>query len=73
MNVYTCSAAGKKFAPLLVETKESGKVLIRRRGGSVFSLTPKPLAQSPPDVAGVGTEIAPERIVALVGEGREQG
>ena len=73
MKVYTYSEARQKFAQVLDEAKESGKVLIRRRDGSVFSLTPEPLARSPFDVAGIQTEITSEEVVALVREGRERG
>ena len=73
MKVYTYSEARQKLAQVLDEAKECGKVLIRRRDGSVFSLTPEPLARSPLDVVGIETEISSEEIVAIVREGRERG
>ena len=72
MKVYTYSEARQKLAQLLDEAREFGKVLIRRRDGSVFSLAPEPLARSPFDVAGIETGITSDEIVAFVREGREQ-
>ena len=42
MNVYTYSEARQKLASVLKKAEATGKVLIRRKDGSTFALTPEP-------------------------------
>ena len=56
MKFYTYSDARQQFA----------KVLIRRRDGSMFFLTPEKRAKSPFDVQGISTEVSTNDIVATL-------
>ncbi len=71
MNVYTYSEARQKLASVMDCAKQSGKVLIRRKDGSVFSLTPESQPRSPLDVEGVKTNISTQEIVSFVRESRK--
>ncbi len=51
----------------------SGKVIIRRKDGRTFALTPEQSARSPLDVPSIKTKISTKEIVAIVREGREKG
>jgi PHD/YefM family antitoxin component YafN of YafNO toxin-antitoxin module len=44
MQVYTYSEARQKLALLLEQAENSGKVIIRRKDGRTFSLTPEKMA-----------------------------
>jgi hypothetical protein len=70
MNVYTYSEARQKLSAVLDSAKRSGKVLIRRKDGSTFCLTPEAGSQSPLDVKGVNTDISTDEIVSFVRESR---
>ncbi len=72
MQVYTYSEARQKLALLLEQAENSGKVMIRRKDGRTFSLTPEKMASSPLDVPTIQAQITTEEIVALVREGRER-
>ncbi|MBV5316481.1 MAG: type II toxin-antitoxin system Phd/YefM family antitoxin [Desulfobulbaceae bacterium] len=72
MQVYTYSEARQKLALLLEQAENSGKVIIRRKDGRTFSLTPEKMAFSPLDVPTIKAQITTEEIVALVREGRER-
>ena len=71
MNVYTYSEARQKLSSVLDSAKRSGKVLIRRKDGSTFSLSPEPQARSPLDVKGIKTDISTKEIVSFVRESRK--
>ena len=71
MNVYTYSEARQKLSSVLDSAKRSGKVLIRRKDGSVFSLTPETQPRSPLDVTGIKTDISTQEIVSFVRESRK--
>ena len=71
MNVYTYSEARQKLASVLDCAKQSGKVLIRRKDGSVFSLIPETQPRSPFDVKGIKTDISTQEIVSFVRESRK--
>ncbi|HEX2959389.1 MAG TPA: hypothetical protein VHO70_21320 [Chitinispirillaceae bacterium] len=70
MTVYTFIEARKKFASLLTQARKEGKVLIRRKDGSLFSLTPEKESSSPLDVKGIKTKASTEDILAAVRESR---
>ena len=72
MQVYTYSEARQKLALLLEQAENSGKVIIRRKDGRTFSLTPEKMASSPLDVPTIKAQITTEELVALVREGRER-
>jgi len=70
MNVYTYSQARQKLSSVLDSAKQSGKVLIRRKDGSTFSLSPVVLPQSPLDIKGIKTDITSSEIVSFIRESR---
>ena len=73
MQVYTYSEARQKLAFLLEQAESTGKVLIRRKDGTTFSLVPeKKMPSSPLDVPSIKAEITTSELVSLIREGRER-
>jgi antitoxin Phd len=72
MQVYTYSEARQKLAWVLEQAENTGKVLIRRKDGRTFALTPEVDATSPLDVPSINVEITTEEIVDMIREGRER-
>ena len=75
MNVYTYSEARQRLANVLEQAASTGKVLIRRKDGTVFALTPERSGKSPLDVASIKADISTPQLVALVRKerGRTRG
>lgn len=69
---YTYSQARQNFAAVLDRASKEGKVLIRRRDGSVFMIQPVTDEASPLDVPGVNAGISAVDIVKAVRESRER-
>lgn len=72
MQIYTYSEARQKFASILEQAENTGKVLIRRKDGRTFALVPEKLASSPLDVPSVKAKITTQEIVDIIREGRER-
>jgi antitoxin (DNA-binding transcriptional repressor) of toxin-antitoxin stability system len=72
MSVYTFSEARQNFASLLEKAKTDGKVLIRRKDGSVFTIQPLLQKDSPLDVKGVDADVSASEIVSILREFRER-
>jgi hypothetical protein len=74
MNVYTYSEARQRLALLLDQAATTGKVLIRRKDGTTFALTPEQSKKSPLDVPSIQADISTRDLVALVRKerGRER-
>lgn len=72
MTTYTVSEARQRFASVLEKARSEGKVLIRRKDGSVFEIKPVSGKQSPLDVEGLDLELSREEIVGIVREVRER-
>ena len=70
MKLYTYSDARQQFASVLETASREGKVLIRKRDGSLFALVPEPKAKSPFDVEGISTDLKTSEIVAIIREER---
>lgn len=70
MNVYTYSDARQKLSSVLNSAKRSGKVLIKRKDGSTFSLSPELQSESPLDIKGIKTDITTKEIVSFIRESR---
>jgi hypothetical protein len=66
MNVYTYSEARQKLASVLDTAESTGKVLIRRKDGSTFALTPEDATKSPLDVPAVKVDLSTRELVSLV-------
>ena len=72
MQVYTYSEARQKLATVLEEAEHTGKVIIRRKDGRTFALTPEKTTLSPLDVPTIKAEITTKEIVNIIREGRER-
>jgi len=69
MKVYTYSEARQQLSKVLdIARKE--EVIIKRRGGEVFSLVFKKIPKSPFDVSGVNTSATTKDILEAVRESR---
>ena len=73
MKLYTFSDARQQFSKVLDTAKKEGKVLIRRRDGSLFSLTVEKKTVSPFDVEGVTSQVTTSEIVDVLRSERENG
>jgi len=72
MQVYTYSEARQKFAKLLQQAEDTGKVLIRRKDGRTFALVPENTLSSPLDVPSIEAHVTTQEIVDIVRKGRER-
>jgi len=72
MIVYTFSEARQKFASVLEKAKKEGRVLIKRKDGSLFAIQPVSKKESPLDVEGVDLGLSASEIVDIVREIRER-
>jgi len=72
MQVYTYSEARQKLASVLEQAESTGKVIIRRKDGRTFALTPEKTADSPLDVPTIKAKLTTQEIVDIVREGRER-
>jgi hypothetical protein len=66
MNVYSYSEARQCLAGVLDQAASTGKVLIRRKDGSTFALTPERTPNSPLDVPSIDADISTSDLVSLV-------
>ena len=69
---YTYTEAGQNFATMLDKAKKDGKVLIKRRDGTLFELKPVKSGKSPLDVKGIKSGISKEEILEILREVRER-
>ena len=72
MQIDTDAEAGQKPDVVVDQAENSGKVLIRRKDGRIFALTPENIATSPLDVPTIKAQISMEEIVDCIREGRER-
>ena len=72
MTTYTFSEARQKFAAVLEKAKSEGKVLIKRKDGTLFLIQPIQKSKSPLDVDGIDLGITADEIVEVVREVRER-
>ena len=70
MRIYTYSEARQKLSSVLDKAESSGKVLIRRRDGKTFALTPESVKESPLDIPSINTRVSTKEILDTVREGR---
>ena len=75
MNVYTYSEARQRLAGVLDQAESTGKVLIRRKDGTTFALTPERTKKSPLDVPSIKVDISTKDLVSLIRKerGRTRG
>jgi len=72
MQVYTYSEARQKLAVVLKQAESTGKVIIRRKDGRTFALTPEKVPSSPLDVPSIKAKVTTREIVDIIREGRER-
>ena len=72
MQIYTYAEARQKLAVVFDQAENSGKVLIRRKDGRLFALTPENIATSPLDVPTIKAQISTKEIVDCIREVRER-
>lgn len=72
MTTFTFSEARQKFATVLEKAKSEGKVLVKRKDGTVFMIQPIPKSDSPLDVDGVDLGMTADEIVEIVREIRKR-
>jgi antitoxin (DNA-binding transcriptional repressor) of toxin-antitoxin stability system len=72
MTIYTFSEARQHLAAVLEQARREGAVQIRRKDGTVFTITPTAPQGSPLDVGYVDVPLTREEIVAAVRESRER-
>ncbi|MBL7174848.1 MAG: type II toxin-antitoxin system Phd/YefM family antitoxin [Desulfobacteraceae bacterium] len=72
MTTYTFSEARQKFASVLEKARSEGKVMIKRKDGSLFVIHPVPKKDSPLDVKGVDLGLSATEIVDVIREIRER-
>ncbi len=72
MTIYTFSEARQKFASVLEKAKVEGKVLIKRKDGSVFLIKPLSRKGSSLDVEGVDLKLSADEIIDIIREVRER-
>ncbi len=72
MNVYTYSEARQRLAHVLDQAQSTGKVLIRRKDGTVFALTPERTVDSPLDVPTIDADISTKELVSLLRKERRR-
>jgi hypothetical protein len=69
MKVFTYSETRKRLA-MVLDIARTEEVLIKRRGGEVFSLRAAAASKSPFDVPGVSTRVTMADILAAIDESR---
>ena len=72
MTTFTFSEARQKFAAVLEKAKSGGRVLVRRKDGTVFMIQPVERPESPLDVEGVNLKLTADEIVGIVREIRRR-
>ena len=72
MQVYTYSEARQRLSSVLEDAETNGKVLIRRKDGRTFALTPESAKESPLDVPPVPIDITTKELVDLVRKERRR-
>ncbi len=72
MTTYTYSEARQNFAAVLDKAKKEGKVLIKKRDGSSFILSPLPVAESPLNVKGINIDLTSQEILDVLKEVRRR-
>ncbi len=72
MKIFTYSKARQQLSAVL-DTARKEEVLIKRRGGDIFSLTYKTIPKSPFDVPGLSSNATTQDILNAVKDSRSRG
>ncbi len=71
MTVYTYSEAKRNLNTLLNKAKKEGKVIIKRKDGTIFEIKALSEKKSPLDVEGINLDLNAEEIIDFVEESRK--
>ena len=69
---YLHAEGCQKVAAVLEQVENTGKVIIRRKDGHTFALTPDSIVYSPLDVLSIKVRITTQETVDIVRNGRER-
>ena len=72
MTIFTFSDARQRFAAVLEKAKSEGRVLVKRKDGTVFMIQPVEKPESPLDVEGINLKLTADEIVGMVREIRRR-
>ena len=72
MTIYTYSEARQNFASILEQARKVGKVLVKRKDGTIFMIKPILKNKSPLDVQGVDLKLSRNEIVDILREVRQR-
>lgn len=72
METYSYSEAKQKLSLLLDEAKKVGRVLIKRKDGSLFEVKSFNSDESPLDVKGVNVKLRKQEILDIIRETRKR-
>lgn len=72
MTVFTYSQARQNFAAVLQRALREGKVLVKRKDGSLFTVQPQKTTESPLNVKGIKTSVSSRELVRTVRESRRR-
>ena len=72
MEIYTYSEARQKLSSILDKAESMGKVIIRRKDGRTFALTPERAPRSPLDVPSIQAKVSTEELVEIVRKERSR-
>jgi hypothetical protein len=72
MNTYTYTEARQRLAALLTKAKKEGKILIKRKDGTIFKLKVVTDKKSPLNVKGVNAKLKKKEIVDIIREVRKR-
>jgi antitoxin (DNA-binding transcriptional repressor) of toxin-antitoxin stability system len=72
MQVYTYSEARQKLSSVLDKAEATGKVIIRRKDGRTFALSPEQDRRSPLDVPSIRARISTRELVEIVKKERSR-
>jgi hypothetical protein len=72
MNTYSFSEAKQKLSLILDKAKKDGKVLIKRKDGSMFEVKSVLPDKSPLEVRGVNLRLTKNEIIDIIKESRRK-
>ena len=72
MQTYTYAEAKQELSRVLDKAEATGKVVIRRKDGKTFALTPEGGRRSPLDVPSIRADVSTRELVEIVRKGRRR-
>ena len=72
MTVFTYSQAKQNFAAVLNRALREGKVLVKKKDGSIFAIQPQKATESPLNIKGIRASVSSRDLVQAVRESRRR-